>query len=804
MHTEAYSIDELARTMRFADALRDAHGIEIVTAMQTDVPGAVPGLATLLSAAGIRYLAVAHNYAGRSVPYLHGGQELRRPFWWRTAAGARLLVWMTDSPHGIAYMEGNLLGLAESADVAEELLPEYLAALAEKPYPYSARHEWLGLLPSFEVTRRPQAHDLLHLRVQSVIADNAPPGLGPAEVVRDWNARWAAPELRLATNRDFFELAESRLGDELDEWEGDWTDWWADGIGSAARAVGANRRAQGAIRSAQTLHTLADRLGEEEPGWRGEADRAYESMGLFDEHTWGAGNPWSDELERFDSGALQWERKLAFGHEATDRAEALLAAGAERLAHAFAAPAAALASVLVVNGAGHARTDLVRVFVPATRLRGEWSVDLTGADGGRVPFVLEPQPHARFRPDGRWLSFLARDVPACGWARYDLVRGNRPNQDAHGGDSVLDDGFLRCEVDVEQGVVASLLDHASGRELVDDTGAFGFNGYVYDRYATAARFNHLSGRVPEGGRWLLGSRSLAGHGTVVERTSNPVWEQLTVRLVAEGCAFLESSYRLVRGVGRLDIVNRLQKLSTDDKESVYFTFPFALDGPRVEWEVTGGVTGAGHPHVPGSAPHMRAIRHWALVSGAHGAAVWAALEAPLVQLGNIHLPFRPFPATVPEAEAGEATIVSWAMNNLWDTNFPPAQGGETLFRYAVAPAADRGDAVAIAVAVASPLAAVILAGRAAADSRSRGSLLALDRRDVELVHLAPSRRGHDLVAFLHSHADEPVDVAVAFDDLRVSRAHVGTFLERDLRETDSRLRIEPGALVSLSLDLEGS
>src|SRR5207245_1948994 len=91
VHTEAYSIDELARTLRFADSLREAHGVEIVTAMQTDVPGAVPGFATLLASAGVRYLAVAHNYAGRSVPYLHGGQELRRPFWWRTAAGARVL-----------------------------------------------------------------------------------------------------------------------------------------------------------------------------------------------------------------------------------------------------------------------------------------------------------------------------------------------------------------------------------------------------------------------------------------------------------------------------------------------------------------------------------------------------------------------------------------------------------------------------------------------------------------------------------------------------------------------------------------
>lgn len=802
MHTEAYSIDELARTLLFADSLRDEHGVEIVTAMQTDVPGAVPGLATLLAAAGIRYLAVAHNYAGRSVPYLHGGQELRRPFWWRTAAGARVLVWMTDSPHGIAYMEGNLLGLAESADVAEELLPEYLAVLAEKPYPYSARHEWLGLLPDFEVTRRPYEHDLLHLRVQSVIADNAPPSLGPAEVVRAWNERWAVPELRLATNRDFFELAEARLGEELDEWEGDWTDWWADGIGSAARAVGANRRAQGAIRTAQTLHVLADRLGEEEHGWRPEAERTYEAMGLFDEHTWGAGNPWTDELERFDSGAPQWERKLAFGHEAHDRAQALFGSGAERIAHVFATPAGAAASVLVVNGAGHPRTDLVRVFVPASRVAGEWSLALTGPDGERVPFVVEPQPHARFRPDGRWLSFLARDVPACGWARYDLVAGEGPEEVRRGGEAVLEDDVLRCELDVEQGVVASLVELASGRELVDVTGAFGFNGYVYDRYATAPRFNHLSGRVREAARWLLGSRSLAGYGTVVERTSSPVSEQLTVRLVADGCAFLESSYRLVRGVGRLDVANRLQKLPTDEKESVYFVFPFALDGARVEWEITGGVAGAGHSRVPGSAPHMRAIRHWALLADAAGAAAWASLEAPLVQLGNIHLPYRPFPATVPEAEIREATLVSWVMNNLWDTNFPPAQGGETVFRYAVAPAAGRGDAIALASALASPPAAVTLAGRSGADSRTRGSLLALDRPEVELVHLAPSRRGHDLVAFLHSQADEPVEVEVAFGDLRVARTFVGTFLERELRETGPRLRIEPGALVSLTIELE--
>ena len=133
MHTEAYSMDELARQLWIADELRQRYGLSIETAMQTDVPGAAVGLLQALVGADVRYLSVAHNYAGRSIPYLVGGEDLSRPFYWVAAGGKRLLVWYTDSPHGMAYMEGNLLGLAEAYDEALELLPEYLAALAARP-----------------------------------------------------------------------------------------------------------------------------------------------------------------------------------------------------------------------------------------------------------------------------------------------------------------------------------------------------------------------------------------------------------------------------------------------------------------------------------------------------------------------------------------------------------------------------------------------------------------------------------------------------------------------------------------------
>lgn len=746
MHTEAYSIDELARTLRFARELRREHGVDVVTAMQTDVPGAAPGLATLLASAGVRYLAVAHNHAGRATPAAYGGDRLGRAFWWRAANGSRVLVWHTETPYG-AYMEGNYLGLAESADIAEELLPEYLAALAERGYPYAGPVAWSG--SNGRVTA-PYGHDLLHLRVQGALGDNAPPSRAPAEVVRAWNERWDAPELRLATNREFFGRVETQLGATLPEWEGDWADWWADGLGSAARAVGRNRGAQAAIRSAQTVSVLADVLGGDQPGWEVEVDRAYEAMALFDEHTWGSGNPWADALEGFDSGALQWDRKLAFGHEAHELALGTLAAGAERLGDAFARGRGALASVLVVNPSGYARTDLVRVFLPASRVAEPCAV--RAPDGREEPCVLEPQPHARFRAAGSWLSFVARAVPACGWARYDLHPASLRVEKEQANELVLDDGVLHVELALQDGTVASLVDRASGRELVDGTSAFGFNGYLYDRYGTGTRANHLSGRVPEAGPWLLAGRSLARDGAVVERTTNAVWDELRVRLAGEGCAWLETTYRLVGGLGRLEIENRVAKIATHAKESVCFTFPFAAGDLPVELEVTGGVAGPAQRAVPGSARHMRAIRHWALVPGS---AAWASLEAPLVQLGNVFLPYRPFPPTVPPAETGAGLLVSWAMNNVWDTNFPPAQGGETVFRYAVSPAGERAGAIALSASLTAPLVGVVVSGRGTED-RATGSLLAVDDPEIELVHLARSELG--LVAHIHSHAPEPATV----------------------------------------------
>jgi hypothetical protein len=620
----------------------------------------------------------------------------------------------------------------------------------------------------------------------------------------------------MATNRDFFVLAEERLGERIDTFAGDWTDWWADGIGSAARALGRGRVAQGAIRTAQTMHALADHLGgEPDPAQPHAVDWVYENLALFDEHTWGAGNPWQNRLEKFAAGELQWEKKIGYAHDAFDGANALLSSGAARLSHALATTRDALASVAVFNPSSFSRSDLVRTFLPEDQVGfGQSFSVVDAASGGIVPHTVEPQNHPSYRARGQWLTFTAHDVPAVGYARFDLVAADPASVEESTATTseplTLENDHYRLVIQPSEGTVAELLDKATGRSLVDTTARFGFNQYIYDRYTSAAGFNHLSGKVQDQDLALLGARSLAGYGVVSARTSTPVADQITVRLAGDGCEWVETTYTLPRGLKRLDITNRLQKIATPEKESVYIAFPFAVADPAPLVEITGGLTSNAAPHVPGSADHFRAMRHWVAMRDEGATAAWATLEAPLVEFGNIALPYIPFPKTVLRGSTAPTVIYSWALNNIWDTNFPAQQGGEMTFRYSVA-SDGPGDARALGqrtgAALSAPFVGICCAPAGSArEQPARGSFCAVAPSGVEVTHLAPSRVGDGLAVALHSTADETVEARLDFGMLPVTAVRVGNYLEREQTELSldgrvARFAIEPGAFVTLVVDV---
>ncbi|HEV7708229.1 MAG TPA: hypothetical protein VGP16_08545, partial [Asanoa sp.] len=809
LHTEACSVEELHRMLRFTDELRDRHGIPVTSAMHTDVPGAVVGFVDALAASGVHYLSAAHNWAGRSVPFLTGGQDLGRPFWWRSPAGNRVLVWFTDSSHGMAYMEGNVVGLAESFAASVDLLPGYLHQVANKPVPYGSEAFGWSVLDVEGLTKKPYPHDLLHLRVQGGNADNAGPSILPPSIVRAWNEAYAYPKLRMATNTEFFEEAQQRFGDKIEEHEGDWTDWWADGLGSGARPLGYARRAQHAVRHAETLHQLAGAAGEAAPA----VEAIYDKLGLFDEHTWGAANPWHDHEDGFDSGGMQWARKCEMAYSAADDAEDLRRAGAHRLGARFTSPDGALAAYLVTNLGQADRTDLATVFVPASTVPFETRLSIVDSRGGAVVPHHEEEQHPKdwpTRPGGRWVSFVAADVPATGHVRFDVVEtADKAAQAIDLGQTwQVQNEFYRVDVDPKDGSIVSVFDKRAGRELVNRDAYAGLNQYVYDKYSTAPHINHLTGHIEATDEHLtlLGGRSIGRRPSIVRAQRTAVGETLEIELDAEGTGWLRSTISVTYGVPRVDITNRMEKSGTPAKESVFFAFPFALPAP-VAWELTGGVGGPDVPTVPGAAQHMTPIRHWVAFDDGELTAAWATLQAPLAMIGDLFLPYAPFPPTVKPEPAEPGTVYSWALNNIWDTNFPAQQQGETTFQYAIASrsgADPRELGAAAAAGMADPFVAAPVTGGAEAPlAPSVHRWATIDHPLIRVAGFGPSRRGHDLVVYLASTAADEVTVELGIENL--AAAAVGTSLERDqvaldVSDSKTRVPVPPGGFVAVSVD----
>ncbi|QHY93552.1 hypothetical protein SSPS47_00210 [Streptomyces sp. S4.7] len=768
LHTETCSTDELHELLRPIRELREREGIAITTAMQTDVPGQVVGLPDVLADSGIRYLSVAHNWAGRAVPHHVGGQDLPRLFRWRAPSGREVLVWRTDTPHGLAYMEGSILGFDESFDRVDDLLPNYLTALANHQYP----HEGRGI-PGFPILDEefkgdPYPWDILHLRVLGKFADNGPPRRIIADTVRRWNEEWAFPVLRTSRNEDFFIDAEERLGDRIETFEGDWTDWWVDGVGAGAVPLAATRDGQAALADAQTLAGHAEILGASDGTRITEAaSEVYRAASLFNEHTWGAGDPWTHGDHSHASGERQWHWKYAQALNAYDGAHTLLDAASAALGERLSPREGTLAGYYVVNTCSWERSETVRLFLPESTVPLADPVRVVDSrDGTPLNVVEEEQSNELHRAAGRFLLFRLAGVPAHGAVRVDIEPASCPSIELSAEDSaaadastILENEFLRVHVDLSSACIDSIVDKRSGAELVRQDATVGFNGYLYDEYATAGGFNHQSSKTTaDSSMHLLATRQTAPPAGLVERTSDATGETLVYECAPAGTRRLRVKVHLPRASARVDLENRIDKAATLTKESAFFAFPFAMNSPVVRMEATGGVTGTGLPTVPGSAQHMRAIRRWVSLQEDGTGAALATQDAPLIQVGGVAIPYAPYPQSLAQEEPG--TVFSWVHNNIWDTNFPSEQAFDHVFRYSIGwqkTPANGGAVLGMRTAAVGSRPLVPVRARRVPDASpgTTYSQLTLDDPRVRVVGLTVPEPGRVLVR-LQSFAEEPV------------------------------------------------
>ncbi len=320
--------------------------------------------------------------------------------------------------------------------------------------------------------------------------------------------------------------------------------------------------------------------------------------------------------------------------------------------------------------------------------------------------------------------------------------------------------------------------------------------------------DHLSGRVFSRALDLIADRVTAGPGVLLRHEASELGQAMTLDLRAPGCSRLLTTITTWRGVPRVEVHNRIWKDRTVDKQSVFFAFPFAAGAPELVYELPGLGTSASSPTVPGCPRHMRAVRHWVALAEGTAATAWATVDAPLVQFGDIHSPYSPFPGTLRLDEPEPGTIYSWALNNIWDTNFPTEQGGEMSFRYAISSSPDSNATVLgtqLGDSVSTPLVGVVVSsGGEGGPMHSSGSLCVIDRGEVRLVQATPARDGRELLLWLNNLAEEEVTTTVRFPDLAVSTARLATVFEAGrsdlvVRDGSVVVRLKPGETRALAI-----
>lgn len=183
--------EELLQLTQYARTFSKQHGVEITSAMITDIPGYVSSIVTALGESGIKYFSSGPNY----VPSLpDGGDRIGyalkawgdRPFYWKSSSGQhKVLFWMAGK--GYSWFHGWIMGRLKEAHPAA--IFRYLDDLDSAGYPF----------------------DMVQVRY-TIDGDNGPPDQDLADFVRDWNDRYATPRFVIATTTEMFEEFEQRFG----------------------------------------------------------------------------------------------------------------------------------------------------------------------------------------------------------------------------------------------------------------------------------------------------------------------------------------------------------------------------------------------------------------------------------------------------------------------------------------------------------------------------------------------------------------------------------------------------------------
>lgn len=750
LNTSTCSDEELFHVFRFTRLMQRLSGQPADVFQQFDIPGMSWGLIPVMAQEGVRYIISWPNTdrAGNAHKNLDG-----KPFWWVGPDGKSKVLFF--QPGGYANSGSMTKGGETGRPWFGQRDPKKVPPVIRTG---SANVDFTGKLEAMEKEGYPYDFAVLSWSLW----DNNPLDADVPFAVKEWNEKYAYPKIRICGGHEIMSMIEEKYGDQLPVVTGDYTEYWTDGLGTAADLTARNRRAKERLVQAETIWSmLAD--GAKAP--RADFDEAWRYILLGSEHTWCFENP----TEPYFQDAI-WKVKQAYFHEAEDRSIDMLN---ESLAPATEKSNGALGpkegpangGIAVFNTHSWPQSGVVRLSASES-LKGNKVVNEKGEE------VL-----AQRLSTGE-LLFFAADVPALGSRHFRVVEGECSLTGPCRIDgTTLENGALNVHIDPASGNLISLTKKGADYNYIDQ----GANTFA----------------------WLPANEDAPRGDTVVsvEVVENgPLAVELRVSSKAHGCRSVSRSVRLLANQPWVELSNVVDKLPWVAKDGIHFGFSFNVPQAQTRVDIPWGVMEVEKDQWPQANRNWLAMQRWLDVSNATHGVTWCSLDAPLFEYGGRHANIAMgwgSQGNWIERLDPSATVYSWVMNNHWHTNFPLTQDGPVEFRYRLLPhdGYDVVEANRFGMEQAQPLVYVT----ADKDPQVQ-AVVGIDNPKVYSTIVKSLDRDNALIVRLRSVSDKAENVTVSFPGKKPARMAVCELEEVAGQQTDGRLTLDPYGMVTLRLE----
>jgi alpha-mannosidase len=504
-----------------------------------------------------------------------------------------------------------------------------------------------------------------YLAVVMTHDNEGPPSPGEVKRVRGTVAKMPGVKLHFATMDDFARavIAENP---NIPVIRGDMVDAWIHGISSMPQEIGLARRVRPLEPALEMLDTELRTWNLPTADAAPKLAEAYENSMLFGEHTFGAMCPW------YGFWATGLPGRYYYGQAFRDARERGFY---KKFESSFDDKRAFIRKTAgIVDDGLRERLDLLAKSVKA--------------EGERV-VVFNPLPWKRsglVEVDGR--RYFAKDVPAGGYLTLQEP-GEGSAEPVSASEPAFETRHFKVTLDLKRGGITSLLEKATGRELVDKGSSYALGQFLHEKFGASQVLDYYNRYCTMNNSFNATAKPNMPADVKYETLTPANWSA-SVRhsALADTVTLTAGDTRgLAQGIAitftfpiHEATLETALKMTGKEPETLpeggWLCFPTSVSNARYLLGRLGGPMDLAKDQLPGGNRYLYAVQSGvALTSPDCSGVGLCAIDAPTMSFGEPGL-WKYDYDYLPKSP----TVFVQLYNNMWNTNFPYWSEGDITTR----------------------------------------------------------------------------------------------------------------------------